>query len=398
MTTLPDYQDALERSLAASWLRTPVVSCPLDDAAGHVLAADLLADRDLPPFNRAAMDGYALRHQDLCKSLTMPCDGFIPAGQPAHPYPALGSCVGIATGAPIPSGLDTVIPHELSDRKSPVTFTRQVAYGNAVHAQGSDAKAGDVLSSSGTRVSSIEIGLAAMVGQSTLAVHRPARVAIISSGDEIVPINSRPANHQIRNSNLPMVKELVESMGGIVTSATCVSDDYDEAKQAMEIERTDMVITIGGISAGDRDIFRDVIESVTTVSLVRGAGIQPGKPIWITGTGPANELRPIVSLPGNPVSALSTCCLFVWPLLNRLRGMDGTLPWTMGQLGSETMRNHRRRRFRPAYLDAAGKLHTPPWQGSGDLVHATGCAGLVEIESGADPVAQDSAVRWLPWP
>ncbi len=398
MPSLPDYNEALDAALGPRWLRTPLMDVHLDDAKNHVLAEPLIADRDLPPFNRSAMDGYAIRHEDLATDRAIDCSGFISAGCRPDAETPVGSCVRIATGAPVPADLDTVIPHELSDRGSPVTFSKMVDHGNAVHLRGSDAGAGDVLCYAGTPLKSVELGLAAMIGRTSLCVHRPARVAIVSSGDEIVSVESRPEEHQIRNSNLAMVRSLVEAMGGIVSSSCWVPDEQAQTMKAITNDDADMIITIGGISAGERDAFRDPIDSVATVSPVRGVAMQPGRPVWITGTGHEEALRPVISLPGNPVSALSTCCLFVWPILMRLHGMPGQLPWTTGMLGSDAIRNARRQRFRPASIDSHGRLHIPRWQGSGDLAHAAGTTGLVDIEAGTEPATAGTLVRWLPWP
>ena len=398
MPPLPDYPEALEAATSPSWLRTPVIQTALQDARDHVLAEPLMADRDLPPFNRSAMDGYAIRHKDLSTNTPVPCTGFVSAGSKVDLDTPEGACIRIATGAPVPADLDTVIPHELSDRGSPVTFTTMVEHGNAIHRRGSDAGAGDVLCPAGITLRPVELGLAAMTGRTSLSVHQPARIAIVSSGDEIVPVESLPEDHQIRNSNLTMIRNLVQRMGGVVTSTCWVPDEYEQTMEAVTIDDVDMVITIGGISAGERDAFRDPIESIATISPVRGVAMQPGRPVWITGTGDEGCLRPIISLPGNPVSALSTCCLFVWPIMRLLHGMSAELPWTIGKLGSETQRNRRRRRFRPACLDSDGMLKVPEWQGSGDLAHAARSTGLIDIEAGIEPVPAGTLVRWLPWP
>ncbi len=395
---LPGYQEALDAAISPSWLKTPVVRVDLEEARDHVLAESLIADRDIPPFNRAAMDGYAIRHGDLSTDVPIACDRFISAGTMSDMETPRGTCVRIATGAPVPADLDTVIPHEMSDRGSPVTFQASVEHGNAIHARGSDAKAGDVICPAGTSLRPVELGLAATIGRTSLMVHQPARIAIVTSGDEIVPIDRRPDAHQIRNSNLTMIRSLLETMGGDVTSTRWVPDDEKVTMEAITVEDVDMVITIGGISAGERDAFRGPIDSIAGLSPVRGVAMQPGRPVWVTGTQVNGQWRPIISLPGNPVSALSTCCLFVWPLMKLLHGMSAELPWSTGQLGSETRRNPRRRRFRPVCTDALGMLHVPHWQGSGDLVHASLTRGLVDIEAGSQPMQAGTLVRWLPWP
>ncbi|MEE2906569.1 MAG: molybdopterin molybdotransferase MoeA [Planctomycetota bacterium] len=398
MAPLPDYPNALAQVLAGPWRTTSVESIELHRVSGRVLAEAILADRDLPPFNRSAMDGYALRSQDLLKTDTLPCVGFIAAGDADAPKVPAGSCVGIATGAAVPEGLDAVAPHEWTNRASPVLFNKSPASGDSIHPQGSDAKQGDELVSPGTTLGTVEQGLAATVGQLDVPVYQRPRVLLLSSGDEVVPVDSTPAPHQIRNSNLMMISELLTRMGADIIEQRWLPDDVDQTLQALTQTDADMTVTIGGISAGDRDAFRDAIDALKPTMLLQGSAIQPGRPIQIAACGDAGRERPLVSLPGNPVSALVTASLFAWPVLRMLQGMNPSLPWTTGKLGNQAHRHHSRRRFRPATRDAQGNLHVPHWHGSGDLAHAVATVGLVDIESGSAPVPNGQDVSWLPWP
>lgn len=396
--SLPDYPDALKQALAGPWRTTRVESVDLQRVCGRVIAEPILADRDLPPFNRSAMDGYALRSEDLSKTDTLPCVGFIGAGdEDAQAVPS-GSCVGIATGAPVPEGLDAVAPHEWTNRESPVQFEQAPAIGNAIHQQASDAHQGDELISPGTPMGIVEQGLAAMVGHIQCSVFQRPRVLILSSGDEVVPVDSTPAPHQIRNSNLMMISSLLTRMGAEVIDQRWLPDDVDQTIQALTQSDADMTVTIGGISAGDRDAFRDAIKALDPTILLKGAAIQPGRPIQISAFGDVGHQRPLVSLPGNPVSALATACLFAWPILHILQGLPPTLPWTTARLGSEAHRHRTRRRFRPATRDAKGQLHVPHWHGSGDLAHAGATVGLVNLDAGDPPLPEGQQVPWLPWP
>ena len=230
---LPDYQEAIDAAISPAWARTPAIRVDLDDARNRILAEPLVADRDIPPFNRAAMDGYAIRHDDLSINEPIECGRFISAGTMSDTETPPGSCVRIATGAPVPPDLDTVIPHELSDRAEPVTFHTSVDRGNAIHGQGSDARIDDIICAAGTNLQSVELGLAAMIGRTSLLVHRPARIAIVTSGDEIVPVDHRPEIHQVRNSNLIMVADLLARMGGDVVSKQWVPDDEAVTMEAI---------------------------------------------------------------------------------------------------------------------------------------------------------------------
>ncbi|MCH2161801.1 MAG: molybdopterin molybdotransferase MoeA [Phycisphaerales bacterium] len=398
MAHWPDYPEALAATLSASWQASATECIELKQASGRVLADPITADRDLPPFDRAAMDGYALSCGDLENSDALPCAGFISAGDADAPEVPEGWCVGIATGAPVPPGLDAVAPHEWTDRGDPVCFERKPVPGDSIHCRGSDAAQADTLVPSGTRLDAVAIGLAATVGASTVNVHRHPRVLVLSSGDEVVPIDTAPQPHQVRNSNLQMIAHLLTRMGADIIDARWLPDDVALAQEAISGTEADVVVTIGGISEGKRDAFRDAIESLGAHVLIRGAAIQPGRPIQVASMDIEGTPRPILSLPGNPVSAVSTACLFAWPVLKSLQGDHSSLPWTTGILGSSAQRHRSRRRFRPATLDKNGRLHVPHWQGSGDLAHAQGTAGLIDIAPGQADLPADSTVRWLPWP
>ncbi|MDG2423176.1 MAG: molybdopterin molybdotransferase MoeA [Phycisphaerales bacterium] len=395
MGTHPDYPEALERILAGPWAASSIESVKIAEASGRVLGEGLCADRDLPPFDRSAMDGYALRTEDLAEADSLPSAGFIAAGDPNCPDIPPGYCIGIATGAAVPCELDAVVPHEWTNRGSPVCFDRKPQAGHSIHRRGSDAKQGDELVPAGTRLSAVEIGLAATIGQMSIPVHKRPSVMLLSSGDEVVPIESTPEPNQIRNSNLSMIQGLLTRMGADVIEQQWLPDDVSLTRETLTGSDADMIITIGGISAGDRDAFRDAINDLDTTILLKGASIQPGRPIQVATIG---DHRPLISLPGNPVSALATACLFAWPLIRMLQGAGPGLPWTKGLLAQKATPHPSRRRFRPVTRNEQGQLVVPHWQGSGDLSHATGTIGLVDIAAGEGPVAKGTEVDWLPWP
>ncbi|MAT80975.1 MAG: molybdopterin molybdenumtransferase MoeA [Phycisphaerae bacterium] len=395
MAALPDYPDAFQSIRTGPWRTSPIETVGLAEAPGRVLAEPLLADRDLPPFDRSAMDGYAVRSKDLEEADSLPSAGFIAAGDSDPPEVPSGYCVGIATGAPVPPQLDAVAPHEWTDRGDPVSFERKPETGNAIHHRGSDASAGDELVSSGTRMGPVEIGLAATVGTRSIPVYRRPTIMLLSSGDEVVAIDVKPGPSQIRNSNLPMIAHLLERMGGDVIDEQWLPDDVALTRRTLETCEADMIITIGGISAGDRDAFKEAIDSLQTTMLLKGAAIQPGRPIQVAAI---NGNRPLISLPGNPVSALATACLFAWPILRMMQGLTPDLPWSRGVLSESAGRHRSRRRFRPVKRDGQGGLVVPHWQGSGDLSHATDTIGLADLAAGEQMIEEGTPVNWLPWP
>lgn len=396
---LPDYDDALDALLGAVTAPLPGASesAPLDAAAGRVLADDLCADRDLPPFDRSAMDGYAVRASEIRVGRTFAVHGDAPAGAPEIEAGPPGTCVRIATGAPVPSGLDAVVPHERTDRGDPVRIeSGETSAGDAVHPRGADARSGDVLAPAGTRIGPAIVGLAATVGREQLDVRPRPRVAILTTGDEVRSPSESVAPHQIRNSNGPMLAALARDAGAEVALVTHAADDPDRTVAAVResIASAEVVLTVGGISAGERDHVAGAVADAGGRLVLRGAAIQPGRPI--TGAIVDPDGTVVIALPGNPVSALACFTLFAAPLLARLSGSERPA-WTTIPLAAPVRPNPRRTAFRPARLESGGAA-VPTWQGSGDLAHTAGTAGLVRLPRTADTLDAGTLLPFMPWP
>jgi molybdopterin molybdotransferase len=409
MTALPDYDDALRGALASVRALGDTEPVPVADAAGRTLAEPVVADRPLPPFDRAQMDGYALRADEVGTIDAWPVVATIAAGASPDVTVPAGHCVAIATGAALPADVDTVIPHEESDRGDPVRFTvSRVTRGRAVHPRGADADAGDELVARGTILASHHLGIATAVGAERVTVARRPRAIVLSSGDELRLPGEPVETHQIRNSNGPMIAALLERLGAEPVGATddersessvlfpIVRDERDETIAAVGAALAhDLVITIGGISAGERDHFPAAFDAHGVERSLAGAAIQPGKPV-IVGRAPGGAV--VVGLPGNPVSALACTCLFAWPIVRVMLGMDPALPWRDAALAESVKPNPRRRAFRPAVAGADGRVTVPAWAGSGDLAHTAPTDGLAELPVQGEPVEPGVPVRFLPWP
>jgi len=397
--TLPDYDAALRAALD---IVTPVDDqdvVALHEAINRTLAGPVTADRDLPAFNRAQMDGYAVRTADVKADGVLPVSATVSAGASPQVRVPPGACVKIATGAAVPDGLDAVIQHELSDRNDPVRFTvESIAPGHAIHRRGADAKAGDVLIESGTQLAAHHLGIAAAVGCAELKCIRRPTAAVLSSGDEVRDIEDDLQPHQIRNSNGPMVSELLRAMGAEPAAAHLLPDDRQQTIDtvARVIEDHDLLITIGGISAGERDHFPEAFDAAGVERAVAGASIQPGKPV-IVGRAPNGTI--IVGLPGNPVSSLACACLFIWPIVYRMLGNIDPLPWRTITLSQPVRPNPKRRAFRPARLNEDHSTgYVPPWAGSGDLAHTARTHGLAQLPVQGDELSAGAGVSFLPWP
>jgi molybdopterin molybdotransferase len=405
VAALPDYADALCLALEGVSRLDRVEEVELSEGGGRVLAEPIATDRDLPPFDRAQMDGYAVRAADFAPGRSWAVVGKIAAGSAADIRVPPGTCVVIATGASLPPTLDTVIPHEWSDRGDwrgqPVHFTIQtVQHGHAVHRRGSDARKGDVLIGAGTIMRPQHIGIAAASGRATIPVRAKPRAAVIASGDELVPIDtptSRMENHQIRNSNAPMIRELLHRMGASVAWSEHVPDERERTIQALQraIDNCDLVITIGGVSVGERDHFPTAFDRCGVKRTLTGASIQPGRPIVV---GRAFDGTVVVGLPGNPVSALACACLFAWPIIRVMLGTVSELPWREVKLAEAVKPNPHRRAFRPAILKDERLAIVPSWAGSGDLAHTEPTHGLLELPVQSESVPAGTPLRFLPWP
>jgi molybdopterin molybdotransferase len=395
---LPDYDEALHAALSCA---TPLIgteSVALHHAACRILAEPVVASRDLPPFNRAAMDGYALRAADYQRDTPFDVVGEIAAGARSAIAVPPGACVKISTGAPLPDDVDAVIPHERSDRSTPVRFTADaVTPGQSVHPRSADARAGDVLLRPGSRLAAHHLGIAASAERAALTVRSPVRTTLLTSGDEVRPPGSPLESHQIANSNAPQTIELLRRFGAAVIAHTHLTDDVDPVRRALAdaIEMSDLVVTIGGISAGEHDHFKTVLVEQHVDLAVRGAAIQPGKPIHI-GRAPRGTV--VVCLPGNPVSALACGCLFLQPIMNAMLGCTDVMRWRTVRLAAEVRPNAKRTAFRPAILDADDRLTVPRWAGSGDIVHTAKTTGLARLPRQDATLPAGRSVPYLPWP
>lgn len=447
----PTYLEALALTLPLA--PSPIVErVPHSSALGRTLLEPIVADRDQPPFDRAMMDGYALRRSDLvglAAGAALRVSATISAGMlHTEPVPK-GACVAIATGAAVPAELDTVIQHERSDRgMSPErthsddevrfepTARTTVARGHAIHARGADARANTILVTAGTRLNAMHLALAATVGATTLSVAAAPPVAILTSGDEVVdPAAQSIGATQIRNSNASLLAALAPDFGGAVVLHHHILDHADETVAGLRdaLDRATIVVTVGGVSAGARDHFPGAIAALGGRFVFRGARIRPGGPIAVA-TFPARTIDSVepnenphtprvagpngtdgpllIALPGNPVSALVCAHLLLRPLIARALGASGELPWRTLPLTDAVRVDPGRQSFRPARWGAEG-VSIPTWHGSGDLAHVAITDGIVELPREAGDVGgagntnsagmvrgmvrAGTPVRFLPW-
>jgi molybdopterin molybdotransferase len=315
----------------------PVEDLPLGESLGLVLAEDVIARTDLPGFDNSAMDGYAVRSSEVASAsegapVRLPVEGDIAAGDTRAHTLTPGHAMRIMTGAPMPAGADGVVPVEDSDGGSgQVALRAGVAPGRHVRARGTDIREGEVVLTAGTLLTPARLALAAAANVPTVRCVRRPRVAIVSTGDELVPPGSALEHGQIVDSNGVMLSALVAAAGAELVGAGHVRDDA-EALGALLADvpgEPDLILTTGGVSMGVYDTVKEVLTG-SGVEFVKVA-MRPGMP---QGSGLVGGQRtPIITLPGNPVSALVSFHVFVVPALRRLAGRaedEDTLPAVAG--------------------------------------------------------------------
>jgi molybdopterin molybdotransferase len=362
---------------------------PLAHAAGRVLAHPLCADTDQPSFSRSTRDGFACRAAEASAHGFLALAGSVRAGDAPTPPLAAGSACEIMTGAPVPDGADSVamLEHvETNDGKVRLLPPHKLSPGENLVARGAQAHAEDELLPSGTFVTAAQIALAASCGHSSLEVFVRPRVAILTTGDELVAVDAVPGPGQIRNSNAPMLAALVAAAGGEPWVLPTAADNAAALDLALaQSVSADMLLISGGVSAGKFDLVEPALARLGAKFHFTGVRIQPGKPL-VFGEIPvqahsqlqkAGRTQCLFGLPGNPVSSAVTFLLFAAPVLAVLAGSRAQGPrFALAQLAEDNGRSAKPglTRFLPAFCTFSapgGQLPSVvqvPMQGSGDLV------------------------------
>ncbi|MBC6428528.1 MAG: molybdopterin molybdotransferase MoeA [Cellvibrionales bacterium] len=327
-------------------------SVELPTAGGRVLAANIQSPIDMPPADRSTMDGIALCHAQAEAGRALPISQHLPAGQPPallHP----GTAARIFTGAPVPPGADTVIAQEDCVFAADQVRVRCLPEcGSHIRRRGADMATGQTLLSAGHRLRPQDLGLLAAAGVAQVEVLRRLRVALVVTGDELVPPGQRLSAGKIYESNAPMLAELIRGFGGAPDCFYC-ADDLQQTVDTLDkaASASDLVLSIGGASVGDSDHIRAALQRLGKLDFWRIA-IKPGKPFLCGNLGEV----PLLGLPGNPVSAWLACCLFCQPFIRKLQGGPFTRPrtWPARAAFSLVKTSPRQQYLRGILVDAAG--------------------------------------------
>jgi molybdopterin molybdotransferase len=339
------------------------------DALGLVLAQEVRTDREYPPFDRSTRDGYAVRSKEVVPGAQLKCVGEIKAGDTVREALAAGTCLQIMTGAAVPAGADAVSMIEHTSREGDlVRFERAAQPGQNIVPRGSEAAAAQTILTPGMRLGYAELALAAQVGAVHLECTKRPRVAILSTGDEVVLIDETPGEFQIRNSNSVSLAAQVRIAGGEPVVLGNAADRIEDLGEKIERGlKEDALVLSGGVSMGKYDLVESVLKAIGAEFFFDAVAIRPGKPA-VFGMC---QGKPVFGLPGNPVSTMVTFELFVAPAIDLLSGAEArALPLVEARLAETMKEKPGLAHFLPArveWREQVPEVKALWWQGSGDI-------------------------------
>jgi len=376
----------------------PTESIPLTGSLGRTLANEIRADRLYPPFDRSIRDGFAVRAAEIAPGAKLRCIGELKAGDTPKISVTPGTCIQIMTGAAVPSGADAVvmIEHTHAEGNS-IVFNRSIEAGQHIVPRGREAAEGQVLVARGARIGFAEIAVAAQVGEIELQVFRKPRVAILSTGDEVVLAETKPGDFQIRNSNAYSLAAQVTLHGGEpIVLANAKDTEQDLHEKITQGLKQDMLILSGGVSAGKYDLVEKVLRDLGADFYFDAVAIRPGKPTVFA----VCQNKPVFGLPGNPISTMVTFELFASLALELLCGAEAKpLAFLEAHLAESLQEKTGLAHFLPARLEWLDNIPTVKpirWQGSGDLAAVAKANCFLYIPADRADFAAGEPVRILP--
>ena len=378
----------------------PAEPCDLGRAAGRILRQEIKADHDFPPFDRVTMDGAAVRAAEIRSGRrSFRIRGMAVAGEAGAVLPPEdGAAMEVMTGAILPQGADCILPCEwyrLEEHEEGIlTLSEEVSpqVGAFIHARASDHRSGEVLLPAGVRLGPVGISIAAACGCDRLMVSARPRVAVIGTGDELVPVGEKPGPGQIRRTNIAALSSALELAGYSPSETGCLRDDPQSLRMALEgiLSRNDVVILTGGVSKGKRDHVPEIARQLGALPILHGIAQRPGKPmaVWNITAGPV-----ILGLPGNPVSALVCLHRYLIPALDR---WSGALPVATPRirLSGDFARPPGLTLFLPVVAESNGSAHPLPVANSGDFAGLIGSTGFMELD---ETFAEGSEAPYFSW-
>jgi molybdopterin molybdotransferase len=369
----------------------------IDHALGRVLASDIRAQGDVPPFPSSAMDGYAVTAGDAGRRLRVV--GESRAGAPTRRTLREGEAIRISTGAAVPAGASAVIPQEVVARDGEMIETKaELEPGENIRQPGEDMRAGATILKSGTRLGAVEVGAAVAAGAGTVIASRMPRVTVLCTGDELRAPGEPLNPGEIHNSNAPMLTGLAQRWGAQTAAAQRLPDDRHATEAGLEaaLQSSDLLLISGGVSVGPHDHVKPALAALAVQELFWSVSLQPGKPTWFG----VRDRTFVFGLPGNPVSAVVTFSLFVVPALVALQGASAPAPLDVeAQLGVAIQRNPKREQaVRVTLQRRDGRTVAIPTgaQGSHVLSSLLGADALAMVPAGMGELPAGSTVALEP--
>jgi molybdopterin molybdotransferase len=394
MASLLAFEEA-QALILARVRALPSEAVPVGAAAGRITAEDVCAVVDLPPFPSSAMDGFAVRVNDLPATLAIA--GESAAGSPFEGRVGAGEAVAISTGAVVPEGADAVVPIESVGKTGDrVKISKELAAGTNIRPRGGDVTAGETVVPAGERLGPARIAAAAAAGVAALSCSRRPRVAVLTTGSELVAPGRPLRPGEVYEANGLMLAAALAAAGAEVVAVSPVADDGAALRAALEPGlAADVLVTSGGVSVGEHDLVRAIERELGVEEVFWRVAIKPGKPISFGVRGDTL----VFGLPGNPVSALVGCELFVTPALRALQGVCEPLPrFEPGRLAAPLHRNEDRDEFVRARVrpkDEVVLLEPILGQESHMISRSAAADALVHLPRGNGELAEGASVSWL---
>ena len=389
------FEEARERLLA---IAAPAASerLPLSSCGGRVLAEELKAAHDWPPFDASAMDGYAVRASDVAEGVSLPINGESRTGSPSGEAMAAHTTCRIFTGAVVPEGADCVVMQEdVVARSGVATFSRVPRIGQHVRSRGEDLRSGQTAITAATRLGPAHLSLAATLDRRDLLVAKRPRVAVLATGDELRDPGTSGAPGSIPESNGLAIAEMIARAGGLAIVRPRVGDVLEDVTAAIAgaLEHCDVLVSIGGVSVGDHDVVRPALEAAGVTLDFWKVAIKPGKPLCVGRAGD----KIVLGLPGNPASAMVTFALFGVPLLRKLQGDRATWPQPMrATLAHDHTRSPGRLEFARARIDGA-EVSLVRHQASGAALGVANANALALIEPDRTELRRGEVIEIIPF-
>jgi len=363
----------------------------MEDSVGRVLAKNLTWDRDHPPYNRAAMDGYAFPGKPEC-GVRYPVVGSSRAGEPYQGLVPEGSCVKIATGAMVPESCHTVVAWEQTQFCDEwVELNTETDHGKHIHLKGSDHEKGAIALCGGQKLGTLHQAVLATIGAHQVPVHSKVRVLFLSTGSELVPVEQDPEPHQIRASNFYAIKQLLASNPSVkLVKAAFLEDTFSVLHSFLNGEQADLILVTGGVGTSEYDLVPELANKLGYSVLLHGLAIKPGHPVFLARKG--NSL--MLGLPGNPVSAAACYLMFAQRILSQFQG--GQRPVFQEFIAGEDLINKGKRLLmRPCRFEGKS-IFEIPWNGSGDVSAIHPMTGLALINA-KTTISTGEPVQVLLW-